>query len=454
MARISAELDSLLDRRVASRVIVETTFGQENDAFSILDEMNMPILQQASFRNLDMSFISTYVNREIMDAIGSSPTVKNITLDRDVYAFERPYLSGPLANMMLGRLNSRRESIRGRMPPPVVGTRKLTKDGVVTTEMVKKRLGAIYANSVGIDGTGVKVAVIDTGFAPNRQLGIGDVTTFSAKASELGDQDRSGHGTWCVTTIAGRRQDVSPAGYKSKQLVVDGISPGVDMMAVRVLYTPLGMGSNSDVLKGIQMAMDNGAEVMSMSLGSDQPSEPNDPTKKIMEEVTRTTDKVFVIAAGNAGLNGPQSVGSPGDVEEALTVGSVSYFDSVMGTPKRSYYSSYGPTIDGRIKPDVSAWGGGRASKDTEPNESILSSSSGLIDNMDGSNRLASIQGTSMATPQVAAVVALWKQAWMEKNGQALNSGMIKQIIEKNGLPKTDDYGHGPIQYEWIEAEY
>jgi subtilisin family serine protease len=454
MGIITGSLDNALETRTFQRVLVETNLGYEDPVHALTDKFNLPILQHATFMKYNRSFISTYANRDIAGRLADHQGTNVVALDRDFHAFDRAFLGGYIAGRAMDRMARVQERISDLMPKPRVGKKKLEADGVITTEQVKERIGGYQAQDKGINGDGVKVAVVDTGFAPNRQLSIGDVKTHSSKLYEGGDQDRSGHGTWCITTIGGRRVDVTPKGAP-RQLIVDGIAPMAEMLSVRSLYTPIGTGTNADVLKGIQIALDSQAGVISMSLGSDEPSDPDDPTKRLIEDIVKDTDTVLVIAAGNAGLDGPRTVGSPGDVEDALTVGSVSFIDSdeSIGEYKRSYYSSYGPTRDGRIKPDVCGWGGGRGNKDARPSESILSSSSGLIDAMDGSNRLASIQGTSMATPEVAAVVALWKQVWLENTQTKLDTAMVKEIIQKYGLEKNNEIGHGPIQYEWIEQE-
>ena len=91
--------------------------------------------------------------------------------------------------------------------------------------------------------------------------------------------------------------------------------------------------------------------------------------------------------------------------------------------------------------------------KELEPKESILSSSAGMLEAMDGSNRLAAIQGTSMSCPEVAAIVALWKQYWKRKTGEPLTTAGIKAIIEKHGQPKNNETGWGCISFDWIMLE-
>lgn len=249
------------------------------------------------------------------------------------------------------------------------------------------------------------------------------------------------HNTWCANTIAGPRVELT------EDTAVHGIAPGVSLATVRVLYTPLGAGTNSDVLEGVRIALETfGADVISMSLGSESPTPPGDPSADIIREYT-ARGVIFCIAAGNSGQKGAKTINSPGDVEEALTVGSISATDSSETTLKRSYYSSVGPTSDGRNKPDVVAFGGGRASKDAKPHESILSSSTGLIDSLDKvPNKLAAIMGTSMATPEIAAVCALGRQLVARDRNEMLTTDAIKALLKKRGN-RSVETGWGLLTY-------
>ena len=455
MATISKALADALASSPAQRIIIETDYGADGGIVSELAGMS-PVTQRVALPYFGLSFVSAFGNKSLVEAIADMPGVRHISLDKDVrilspfLAFDGPLMkrASPLMSRAKNRAGMAQDRVRELAPPPILPTKKIVGDGVVTTSMVKERLGGYRAAEAGIDGSGVAVGIIDTGIGVNRQTKVGQVKTFSAKFDEGGDQDRSGHGTHCLTTVGGSRVDVTPKGYESRPIIIEGIAPGVKLISARALFTPLGTGSNSDVLKAMALALEAGADVISMSLGSDTPGEPEDPDRRLIEAIARNTNTVVVVAAGNAGLKGPKTVGSPGDTEEALTVGSISYFDG-----KRSFYSSYGPTSDGRQKPDCCGLGGGRTIQNTEPEENILSSSAGMIDDMDGGFRLAAISGSSMATPQVAAIVALWKQYWKNKTGEALNTEAVKRIIAKHGTTKNNETGWGLLSYDWVTLE-
>ena len=144
-----------------------------------------------------------------------------------------------------------------------------------------------------------------------------------------------------------------------------------------------------------------------MSLGGEGVKDAENPYSDIIES---TKDKVlWVIAAGNDGLKGAGTLGTPGTTKGAITVGSMSLIDKA-----RSYFSSLGPSPDGYNKPDIYGFGGGRARvPDIKAGgydeylmefTSFMSLLDGAIDMVpDG---VTPLSGTSMATPGVAAVLA------------------------------------------------
>lgn len=154
---------------------------------------------------------------------------------------------------------------------------------------------------------------------------------------------------------------------------------------------------------------------------------------------------LIVVANGNSGPDA-KTVGIPAVAEGAISVGSYGIIDSAM-----AYFSSRGPTIGaGRIKPDIVAPGGGRAESQARPKETLFSGVS-IGSMLDGfSDRVtdgfASIAGTSMACPQVAAILADWKQAKPDLTGAD-----VKAIFEQmSGRSKDNNYGWGLIDATWI----
>ncbi|MGW2690038.1 S8 family serine peptidase [Streptomyces sp. NPDC001414] len=127
--------------------------------------------------------------------------------------------------------------------------------------------------------------------------------------------------------------------------------------------------------------------MVSMSLGSDLPSDGTDPLSQAVNRLSAETGALFVIAAGNTGT--PESIGGPGAADRALTVGAVDSLDALAP------FSSQGPRVgDGGIKPEITA-----------PGVDVLAARSRFAP--EGEGDYQTLSGTSMATPHVAGVAAL-----------------------------------------------
>ena len=232
-----------------------------------------------------------------------------------------------------------------------------------------RRTMAVTAQTVGADqvwmksgvtarghsGSGIGVAVIDSGVATTHpSLRNKVVASFDFTASS-GLPDDSGHGTHVASIIAGRDDDYA------------GVAPGAHIVSLRVLSAD-GSGDTSDVIAALDWTVENrhryNLKVVNLSLGHPVfESYVDDP---LCQAVQRATDAglLVVTAAGNFGktLEGRPILGgiiSPANSPAALTVGAV----NARGTVPRSddvmaTYSSRGPTLfDGLLKPELVAPG-------------------------------------------------------------------------------------------------
>lgn len=280
----------------------------------------------------------------------------------------------------------------------------------------------------GLDGTGVKIAILDTGIDKTHPMLTGKVIA-EAYFSGTDIAPCASHGTH-VAGIA--------AGTKANGGSYNGVAPGALIMNAKVLGdTTSCYGSMESVIAGINWAVDpdgnpltdDGADVISMSLGAPY-SDPFSPQSMAIKDAVNLGVTVTV-AAGNCGLPCPSStcgnyrgVTVPGDSPYAITVGAVDDSNS------RACFSSGGNISGVGIKPDVSA-----------PGVAILSSVPGGY---------VAMSGTSMATPHVAGAAALLIQA-----NPGIKPAEIKALLEYTakdlGLPGKDvEYGAGAINLTGI----
>ena len=290
----------------------------------------------------------------------------------------------------------------------------------IPTSESRKMVGADVAEAEGITGKGVKVAVLDTGTSYDLLFQGPYGGGRSAVEGQLVPYDEVGHGTHVQTTISGRP-------FQSLHGLLKGVAVDAEVVAIKCLGYGLGMGMTSAILRAMADAVEWGADIISMSLGGEE-EDPGNPYDIIISGLTHE-GKIFCIAAGNSGPD-PQTIGTPGSCEAALTVGAVDIKGNIAD------FSSRGRTKDGRIKPDVVA-----------PGVNILSTSAGyiaLMQFMDGPPALAAISGTSMAAPHCAGVVALAQQ-YARAMGKKLTTEGIKEAMALYG----DRAGAKDLSYGW-----
>ncbi|GGY46116.1 S8 family peptidase [Streptomyces tanashiensis] len=290
---------------------------------------------------------------------------------------------------------------RRAIAPSASKVSRLWYDGKVKASLDKSvpQIGAPEAWAKGVDGKGVKVAVLDTGV----DLGNADIKDrVTATASFVPDvatvRDGHGHGTHVASTIVGSGAN---SGGKYK-----GVAPGADLLVGKVLADRNG-GQFSWIINGMEWAVAQGADVVSMSLGGLADS-PRDPMTQALDRLSATTGTLFVVAAGNSGP-GASTLSSPGTADSALTVGAVDGSDDLAG------FSSRGPrVVDSAIKPEITGPGVGI----------VAARAAGTAMGMPVDANYTAANGTSMATPHVAGAAALLAQRHPDWTGQRIKAAL------------------------------
>jgi subtilisin family serine protease len=239
------------------------------------------------------------------------------------------------------------------------------------------------------------------------------------------------HNTWCTAAIGGRYYIDVVYGVPTQ-----GLAPDATLFTIKALYSPLGFGNESDILEAMDLAVTLGADIVSMSLGSEEvPSSPeDDPQIQAVEKLTRENNIIFCIAAGNSGP-GYGTINSPGAADSAITVGA---YCPITG--KVASFSSRGPTPWGTTKPDI-----------TMPGVNILAPTVGLLDALEmprGAVRSSALSGTSMATPHASGMVALMVE-YAGRHGVRLTAEMVKDLMSRYGEDvKNNDSGWGVLTWD------
>ncbi|MFF4832172.1 S8 family serine peptidase [Streptomyces sp. NPDC001315] len=296
-------------------------------------------------------------------------------------------------------------------------------DGVREASLDKSvpQIGAPKAWAAGYNGKGVKIAVLDTGVDtthPDLKDQVIEAKNFSTAPDAT---DKVGHGTHVASIAAGTG---AKSGGKYK-----GVAPGAKILSGKVL-DDTGSGDDSGILAGMEWAAEQGADIVNLSLGGQDTPE-LDPLEAEVDKLSAEKGILFAIAAGN---EGPESVGSPGSADAAITVGAVD--DKDVLAP----WSSTGPRAgDGAVKPDVTAPGvdiTAAAAKGSAIDQEVGEKPPGYL----------TISGTSMATPHVAGAAAILKQEHPDWGYAELKGALTGSA--KGGKYTPFQQGSGRIQVD------
>lgn len=258
--------------------------------------------------------------------------------------------------------------------------------GTVRTNIRGSYQSGPYDYTTNKSGKGVDAYIVDTGIYCGNNDFTSKTTGTCVCGVDLVDGscvDGNGHGTHCAGTVAGQRW---------------GVAKEANLIAVRVL-NDRGSGSLSDIVEGIEWAVDNmkltkKPSVANLSLGSSFSNSVNEATNSAVSAGLN-----MIVAAGNDNANACNY--SPASASSAVTVGATDINDA------RASYSNYGKCLDifGPGSSITSAWIG-------------------------SPNATNTISGTSMATPQVCGVAANYLSANPSLSTSQVSSKLINDATK------------------------
>lgn len=316
--------------------------------------------------------------------------------------------------------------VPGEGATPAPDTSRIAEDGIRPLQYWLDEYGVREAWKEST-GEGVRIAVIDTGVDGSHQdlegavVGGTDVSGGGAPDGQEGLGTEPEHGTLVASVAAGRghvppggRDDAAPG----RPAGVVGVAPDAEVLAVS---TWLG-GETSEVRSvdeqlpdAVRWAVDHGADVINMSVGSNATSWPESWDEAFL--YAEENDVLVVASAGNRG-SGLVQVGAPATIPGVLTVGGV-------GRTGEASWESSSQGISIAV---------------AGPSEDMVGAVPG--------DRYASWAGTSASAPVVAGTAALIKAKWPEMSSAQVANRIISTARD-TGVPGKDPlYGYGVLDVE------
>lgn len=303
-------------------------------------------------------------------------------------------------------------------------TREETSDdpGIITEQQLGL-YNLLPLHEAGFEGQGILMAVCDGGFYN------ANILTCFRQEQELGHFDFTDdavdiyghtgtHGTECLSTISGSTTIYKGAATKANYYLMRSEESKTE--------SPKEM---DNLVVALETADSLGVNVFSVSLGYayfdndkwslNKNTDLDGKTTRVSRAATIAARKgmLVCVAAGNEGNNAWQTISVPADADSILTVGAVSTWGEIGN------FSSYGPSSDGRIKPEVCAVG--VWTQLINPGGNIVTSN-----------------GTSFATPLLAGLAASLWSALPDENAMQIRSRIIRSA-DRYLNPDTQQYGYG-----------
>lgn len=279
-----------------------------------------------------------------------------------------------------------------------------------------QRFEADEFESRNLNGKGVLICIIDVGFKGYKKNPAlkhvinrnGIKATYDFIKKETYKNSGLSHGSSVFTCIAGKTDETKL-----------GLATEADFLLARTENFMEFISEEENWLMAAEWADKLGADIINSSLGYTThrylPESMDGKTTFVTKAAKLASDKgiLVVSSAGNEGENKWKKITAPGDADGIITVGAIS-----PSTGIHAGFSSYGPTSDKRIKPEITAYG-----------KAVTWTPFGFV----------FLEGTSFSSPLVAGFAACAKQ-----NFKAMkNSEIMKTIIQSSDLYPYHDYAHG-----------
>jgi subtilisin family serine protease len=335
------------------------------------------------FDTLGVAVVSLDPNQvqSVRSATASGGSILTIEPERVVYA-----ISDLTTNLTNEYLKGYRDAINNLVGQTVSSESQLAAAAIFADGSATWGLQTTKVINSPYSGLGIKVAVLDTGLDLDHPDFAGRKITSQSFIAGEAVQDQNGHGTHCIGTACGPQKPSSLPRY--------GIAYNAEIFAGKVLSNQ-GSGSDGGILAGIDWAITNGCKIVSMSLGA--ATAPGDTYSKIYEQVGKRALRqgtMIIAAAGNESrnpstgkrLSPPKPVGYPANAPSLMAVAAL---DNNLQVASFS---------NGSINPD-----GGQVD--------IAGPGVDVYSTWFMPTRYRSISGTSMATPHVAGIAALYAEA-------------------------------------------
>lgn len=305
----------------------------------------------------------------------------------------------------------------------LVAREETSDDPGILSEQQLALYNLLPLHEAGFEGEGILMAVCDGGFYN------ANILTCFRQEQELGHFDFTDdavdiyghtgtHGTECLSTISGSTTIYKGAATKANYYLMRSEESETE--------SPKEM---DNLVVALETADSLGVNVFSVSLGYayfdndkwslNKNTDLDGKTTRVSRAATIAARKgmLVCVAAGNEGNNAWQTISVPADADSILTVGAVSTWGEIGN------FSSYGPSSDGRIKPEVCAVG--VWTQLINPGGNIVTSN-----------------GTSFATPLLAGLAASLWSALPDENAMQIRSRIIRSA-DRYLNPDTQQYGYG-----------